>query len=176
MNPLNPLEKLLIGLLFVLGVYGAGYYHGDRSGSNAVQVKWDKAESARKQAEADAIRLNDHANQMAQERNDEINRQVADSMEQRTATLRRDSAAARAAVDAAGGLRDPGAVRHCPDPAAQTAGNGRHDETGPGDGQLSKEAEDFLFSEAERADELAEQLREAQEWIRANGFYGTPLP
>lgn len=79
-----------------------------------------------------------------------------------------------AAVRRAGGLRIPAVA--CTRTAAasgEAAGAGRPDEASSATVELPERTQERLFDLTLRADQLAEQLRALQGWIRSNGFYGT---
>jgi hypothetical protein len=78
-------------------------------------------------------------------------------------------AADLAAIRTAGGLRIPASA--CAS-AAQSASAGRPDESSAATVQLPERIESGLFALTKRADELAEQLRALQGWVRDNGHYG----
>jgi hypothetical protein len=78
-------------------------------------------------------------------------------------------AAARAAVRAAGGLR---IAATCPAAGTdQTPGAGRPDEASTGTVALPADVENSLWEMSKSADELAEQLRGLQSWIKESGHY-----
>lgn len=104
MNLLDPRLWLALLLSHAL-LFGAGYWRGDLAGSNAVQVKWNKAT---KQQMEDA-RIAEAANRATESR---LKTQVIEAQNEaqdRIKKLEVDSAAARAQSD--GLLRDLAAVR-----------------------------------------------------------------
>lgn len=81
-------------------------------------------------------------------------------------------AADLAALRAAGGLRIPASACGGAAPATQGASTGRPDEASAATVQLPERIESGLFALTKRADDLAEQLRALQGWVRDNGHYG----
>lgn len=81
-------------------------------------------------------------------------------------------AADLAAIRAAGGLRIPASACAGTAPANQGTSAGRPDEASAATVQLPERIESRLFAMTKRADELAEQLRALQGWVKDNGHYG----
>jgi hypothetical protein len=97
-------------------------------------------------------------------------RKASDDHEKALSDLQAKYDAAIAANRAAGGLRVPRTVCDQPAASAQTSSASRPDEASPGTVELPQRIEDDLFALTKRADELAEQLRALQQWIKDNGL------
>ena len=151
--------------VFLLLVFGSGY----RNGEKAVQGRWDA--STLKIAQDQTKLLQEHAQKVADlvEKQRETNLTVSQDHEKALNEIRQkydaDLAAARA-----GGLRLPRSI--CPAATgSQTASAGGNHEDAAGTIPLSATITDDLFDFARQADEITEQARECQSWIRKNNFY-----
>ena len=102
-------------------------------------------------------------------------RKASAQHEQAISDLTKNYAKARADVRAAGGLRIPASIctATAPPEGASTSGL---NEGSPGTVALPRETESRLFDIAQQADQLSEQLRSLQGWVKASGFYGEPQP
>lgn len=160
--------RILAGIVLLLA-FGAGCMN--------VGIKWERAdwlekEAARQQNEKDAILDRVAENERIQRENDAKNRAISADYENRLAVLRKASAADRAAVNAAGGLRVPRSICDSPAAGTETAGDRGRDETLTGTIRLPEQVEGDLWAFADDADEIVEQARACQQWILKHGFYG----
>lgn len=98
-------------------------------------------------------------------------RKASDDHEKALSDLQAKYNTAIAANRAAGGLRISRTVCDQPPTSPQASSAGRPDEASPGTVELPQRVEDDLYALTKRADELAEQLRSLQQWIKDNGLY-----
>lgn len=183
---LNP-WALIGALVAAIAIFGAGY----RTGHQVSAADWqrEKLELAAEHAKALDTELK------AREREQKFYRanslKTSEKHYEELQTLRKERDDAIAARSRAGGLRiDRSACTSGAASSGKAASPGGRDEAGAGQGQLPERAagdlqvEDTialpeaiqtkLYALAARADDLAEQLRAAQDWIKRNGFYGPP--
>ena len=159
--------KILAMLIVQIGLLMFVYYKG----SQATQAKWDAAELMQKENEIKLIHQNEQKNIEIAKKQSEINLKVAKNAKNRLELLDKIGSATRNSNSIGDRLCNP---KHstCSSPMpSDSTSNGRNDEKLTGNRQLSNEFEEKLWEEAKRADELVEQLREAQDWIRQNNFY-----
>lgn len=159
--------------VFLILVFAAGH----RSGAKAVQRDWDA--STLKFTQEQNRLLQENAQKVADlvEKQKETNLAVTQDHERALLEIRTKYDADIAAVRATGGLRLPRSI--CTGSVAtgaQAASPGERDAADSGTVKLPDQVETNLFSEARRADEIVEQLRSCQNWIRSNQFYGGPIP
>lgn len=102
-------------------------------------------------------------------------RKASDDHEKALSDLQTKYDAAIAANRAAGGLRVSRSVCDQPPASPKTTSAGGPDEAGARTVELPQRVEDDLYALTKRADELAEQLRALQQWIRDNGLYGDSM-
>lgn len=171
---MDAVERLLIAVVvFALSLFGA-YSWGYDNAKSAAKSDYEAAEGRYKTAE---IKLReDHAKELGKviETNYKTNLKNADDHEKALDKVHADLAAARAESKRLGGLRIPAPT--CPSGNAgsgtETTGTGQRDEEATATIALPERIETDLWSIVGRADEVTEQLRSCQSWIRANGFYG----
>mgnify|MGYP001618162479 CR=1 FL=1 len=153
----------LCALLALIGAMIGVHWHGVGQGKRLERAEWQQKEIARQTSEKEAILARVETNRLLQKSNDEKTKRISDDYQSRLALLRADSAAARA-------LRDPGIS----DSAAGSADSevlGGCNGAIAGSGKLSEITQEFLWSEADRADAIVEQARALQGQARAHGFY-----
>lgn len=160
-----------VGLLIAL-VFGMGH----RVGKNGVQAAWDSDKAQR--IAATAALVEEHGKEITALRlkQDAVNLKVSDDHEIALQIMAKTYDERIAAVRASGGLRVTRSI--CAGPVGtttETASTGRRDADTAGTVQLPTEIEQNLFSEARRADEIVEQVRSCQNWIRSQGFYGDQI-
>lgn len=171
MNPWLLMAKIGAVGVFMVVVFATGH----RSGAKAVQRDWD---ASRLQIAQDQNRLlQENAQKIADvvEKQKETNLTVAQDHERALLEIRTKYDADIAAARAAGGLRLPRSVCSA-STGAQTTSPGERDADTSGTVKLPDQVEAELFSEARRADEIVEQARSCQNWIRLNQFYGVQIP
>jgi hypothetical protein len=175
MTPAQLLLLAKIGLVgaLIVGLYVTGHHQGEK----AVQARWDASKVI---FEADKAKLvADHDTEIANLRKsqDENNLKVSADHEDALQKLGKKYEDRIAAINAAGGLRVSRSI--CSGSVAtatETTSDSGHNEDLAGTVKLPDEIANNLFSEARRADEIVEQARACQSWIRAQGFYGVSLP
>jgi hypothetical protein len=165
---MNPYTILGAILLLVATAFG-----GISAGKKLERAEWQKEKivlQAQQQAQVEAqFRQFDQQVKI----NDAKARKAADTYEDAITQLTHDAAADVAAVKRAGGLRITAPARACKSTAAaESAGPSQPDETGTETLRLPVTIEDGLFDLANDADEVSEQLRALQAWVRDNGHYG----
>lgn len=164
--------RIIAALVALVALMAAGvgiHMHGVSQGKKLERADWQAKELVRQQDEKDAILDRIADNERVQRDNDAKNRKVSDDYENRMAVLRKSRDAARAARDAnpADGLRIDRAAGQ-----AETAGDRRRDEAAAAYVLIPAETERRLFDLADDADEIVEQARACQNWIKTHGFYG----
>lgn len=189
MNPLEAVEgvakfgmdirtKMILALGgFILLLLGAWYIYdlGVNDGTMKERGVWNGKEVQRKQAEL-ALTLKHNAEMDALAlKHQRIERETSEEHEKQLAVLRVERNAARADADRRGGLRIPapncaGASRT--ETSSQAASPSGRDEAFAGTIRLPKAIENDLWSIVDDADEIVEQARACQAWIRKSGFYG----
>ena len=167
MTPWLWLAKIGAVGLFLALVYAVGH----KMGAKAVQRDWD---SSKLQMAQDQTRLlQENAQKIADvvEKQKETNLAVSQDHERALLEIRTKYDADIAAARASGGLRLPRSV--CTTTTgAKAASGGGSDETATATIVLPATITDDLFDFARQADEVTEQARACQNWIRANQFYG----
>jgi hypothetical protein len=161
-------------LLAIVAVFAGGFVYGDHVGSNAQLVKTQKAELATANGNVKAL-----SEAAAQAKSDELAnqakaRKATADHEQALSALQQRYDVLVAQRRTAGGLRDPNGICHPAAPGNKAAGTSGPDAPSTGTVQLSDGVTDHLYAMTKRADQLAEQLRGLQGWVKANGFYGDP--
>ncbi len=145
------------------GQIEASFLHG----REVERASWEQLEKDRATAQL-------AANKTESIRQNNVNRKVADNGNDQRAQVRSEKVALAAELAAVGGMRiTPAAYAAFAAPGG-AAGDGDHDATLAASIQLPASIEQDLRAEAERADLLVEQLREAQDWILQHGFYPAP--
>lgn len=100
-------------------------------------------------------------------------RKASAQHEQAISDLTKTYAKARADVRAAGGLRIPASI--CPGSGSpESASTSGLNESTPATVPLSDRITDNLLELTYKADQVAEQLRALQGWVKSNGHYGEP--
>lgn len=158
----------------------ACYAHevGSESGRDAERALWLNQEGARKDATITAVVADSTSRAKQQDHQNQTNVKVSTKHEAEVQTNRNEYRADRAAADRTGGLRIAIPATVCNHPAATTEGADAFepDESAATTVRLPREVENDLWSAAEEADALSAQIRAMQEWVRANGHYGTEQP
>lgn len=157
--------------VFLSLVYSAGH----RSGSKAVQDRWDA--STLKIAQDQTRLLQENAQKVADlvKKQQETNLAVSQDHERALLEIHTKYDADIAAMRASGGLRLPRSVCSA-STGAQATGTGGSNEAAAATILLPATTTDDLFDFARRADEVTEIARSCQNWIRSNQFYGGPIP
>jgi TolA-binding protein len=177
--------RIIAALAALVALIAAGigiHVHGVSQGKKIERAEWQDKEIQRQQAQNKLLIR--HAEDMArtQLENDTKNRKVSDDYENRMAVLRqgRDSARATRDADPDGGLRISAAVCNPVAAGTETAGTSKRDEAAPGTISLPVTLENDLWHLVDDADtahdEITEQARALQNWIKTHGFYGEPDP
>lgn len=167
---------LALGAVILMMLGGMGLYHwGENVGTEKERGVWNGKEVLRKDAVL-ALTLK-HATEMDElvAKHKKAEKETSDEHENELAKLRKERAADRADADRRGGLRIPapactGADK--PVVGAETTSAIRRDEVPAGTVRIPQPIEDGLWSIVNDADEIVEQARSCQAWIRKNGFYG----
>lgn len=163
MNPYAIIGALVLLIAVALG----GAQTGRKLERGTWQAKELKTAAAATLALSDAI---DKA-QRIQQFNEAKARKASEAHEQALSTLAGDYERRIAAIRRAGGLRIPAPA--CAATAGeQGAGTSGSDAASAGTVKLPDRVESDLYALTKRADELAEQLRGLQGWVKDNGFYG----
>lgn len=182
---MNPLSKLGLQVFAVLALLtGAVLWHNaaldtaldaaKEDGRTIERAVWTEKERLRSEAEKLALVNHQETLNLIRKANDARNIQLANDHEQALATVRKAAAADDISLLDAGGLRVPRSICDAIGTGAETSSDGDHDAYLAATVQLPHETEQFLKSEADRADEIVETARECQNWVRAQGFYGDP--
>ncbi len=165
MNPYT----ILGGVLLLIAVAFGGAHVGRKLERSA----WQEKEIATA-AETQKQLVDEHKKYVRlQDFNEMTARKATANHEKALSDLQSKYDAGIAAVRASGGLRVARTI--CLDQDATTAkstGAGRPDEASAGTIQLPERVEGDLFALTKRADDLAEQLRALQLWVKENGHYG----
>lgn len=164
MNPYSIVGALLLLIATAFG--------GAHVGRKLERERWQAREL--EIAQHNAVLISDAAQraQRIQAFNEAKARKASEEHEKALSDLRARYAADLAAVRAAGGLRIPATACAGTSAAEQGASPGGPHEASPGTIKLPDRIESDLFAMTKRADDLAEQLRALQGWVRDNGFYG----
>lgn len=171
---MNPAQLLLFGKIGAVGVFLlAVYLAGHHIGAKAVQADWDSDKAIRIAAQDKLIDENDKRIMQLQASFNETNVKVATDHEQALQAIGKKYDADLAAARAAGGLRIPRTVCSATATDAKAAGDSGHNETTTATVALPDAITSDLFRLVHEADELTEQTRSCQNWIRQNGFYET---
>lgn len=175
---MTPAQLVLIAKIGAVGVLIIGVgMSAHRAGKNSVQAAWDSDKAQRIAAQAALVETHGKEITALKAKQDATNLKVSEDHENALEEMGRNYDDRVAAVRAAGGLRIPRSV--CTGSAGtttKTASNSGRNEEVAGTVKLPDEIESNLFSEARRADEIVEQARACQNWIRQQGFYGALLP
>ncbi|MFZ3286527.1 MAG: lysis system i-spanin subunit Rz [Telluria sp.] len=165
MNPYTIIGALVLLIAVALG--------GAQTGRKLERSTWQAKELAT--AASANLALSDAIEKARriQTFNEAKARKASAQHEQALSTLAGDYERRIAAIRRAGGLRIPAPA--CAATAGDKgAGAGRSDAASAGTVALPAITQQRLFDLAKSADELAEQLRGLQGWIRDAGFYGEP--
>lgn len=171
----NPLALKIIGVLLLIGVV---FGYGHHLGAQGVQAKWDhdKLEVAKAAATYAAAVTAANEKHVAEVMADNNRNSLEVSHEHQNVVAQLNDQLVRArASQRSGGLRVPRSI--CA--ASGTAGPEAAGAIGRDDGIAGtvalpdRTAGDLLLL-ADEADRVTEVARACQNWIRKNGFYGTP--
>lgn len=169
---MNPAQLLLFGKIGAVGVFVVGLYlTGHHMGAKAVQADWDRDKGQRIAMQDKLIAENDQRIMLLQQRFNETNVQVSTDHEQALQAIGKKYEADLAATRVTGGLRIPRTVCSASATDAKAAGDSGHNETTSPTVALPDAITSDLFRLAHEADELTEQARACQGWLRQNGFY-----
>lgn len=166
MNPYT----ILGGVLLLIAVA----FGGASVGRKLERQKWQEKELATAAATQDLLVAEHKKYIRLQDFNEMTARKASENHAKALSELKTKYDVSIAAVRAAGGLRISRTI--CLDnnaATAEAASPGRPDEASAETVKLPDRVEDDLYKLTLRADELAEQLRGLQEWVKANGLYGT---
>ena len=169
---MNP-SALLGGLLLAVAAYFVGHYTGDTAGETRERATWQTKEIKQKEAYTTALRA-----EIAKRTSDQLAHQASArkaSTVYETALAAKDEtyAAKVADLQRRGGMRIPAPA--CPRTLAATAeatGSGKSHEVAPATVALPEQTQQQLLALTSEADQISEQLRALQGWVRDNGFYG----
>lgn len=174
MNLIPPQYLLLakIGVLsaFLIGVYATGHHQG----AKGVQSDWDASKAQFIDAQSKLIQEHAKEIEALRQKQDQTNIQVSEDHQKALDEIQKKHDADLAAVRASGGLRLPRSVCNPAVTRTEAPGDSGHHEDLADTIQLPDTITDNLFSEAKRADEVTEQARACQNWIRMNSLYGIP--
>lgn len=160
----------IIGAIVLLITVALG---GAHVGRKMERSNWQAKEIAAKERAALDLEIAHARIRRIQLYNEANARKASAQHEQAISDLTKQYDDARAAVRAAGGLRIPASI--CPGTGAdESAGARRPDESAPATVALPERVTEDLFVLTRRADEMAEQLRALQGWVKESGFYGEP--
>lgn len=154
------------GLVLLIAVALGGVQTGRKMERSHWQLKEIRATERHALELASAI----ERAQRIQSFNEAKARKATEAHEKALSDLSSKYAADLAALRAAGGLRIPAPA--CAAPADKGTGTSRPDEASPATVKLPDRVEERLFALTKRADDLAEQLRALQGWVKDNGHYG----
>lgn len=147
---------LLAVLVALIATGGGAYSYGHRAGAETERIEWQLAVADQKKMAADLISQAKDKVIQTERRNTAETLRLQSELTAKQKELENANTRDRAAVDADGGLRDPGAARRWASggdgPAAGSAGSGPA--SGEASGVLSGEAQEFLWAYAADADEL----------------------
>lgn len=170
MTPWLGVAKWCAVVVFLWLVFSAGH----RAGEKAVQADWDA--STLKIAQDQNRMLQENAQKVADlvERQKKTNLTVSQDHERALLEIRTkyDADIASARVS---GLRLPRSVCSSATGAQATGPSGLDAEASSAV-VLPEQTSRDLFDFARQADEVTETARACQNWIRANRFYGDPIP
>jgi hypothetical protein len=167
-------QTLIAAALAVLVALILSFLGGSHIGKKLERQVWQKERIVMLAQHAKDIgdQFNKHDQQV--KLNDAKARKAADTYENAIDQITKHAAADIAAVKRAGGLRIAAPPPHACRLAATAEGPGAvesHEEAAS-TVRLPQPVEDGLFGIAADADQVSEQLRALQAWIRDNGHYG----
>lgn len=170
-------EKLIValGAVIVLLMAGFGIHrHGVTQGKTLERAVWLNVDALRKDAQLKLVLAHDADMAAERAKNFSNNLKVSEDHEASLTKLRADRAADRSDADRRGGLRIPAPSARCDRPVAgpEATGDSRRDEAPPATVRLPPAIENDLWAITDDADEVVEQARACQAWIRKHGFYG----
>jgi hypothetical protein len=168
------LERLLIvSAVIILVLFGA-YRMGYSNGVKYEKGVWDQREQGYKNAELHLRHEHMKNVQRILDTHQQTNLKNHHDHETALTKVRVDLTAARAESKRLGGLRI--AVPSCPGDRtwaiAQATSTSQRDEATTTTIALPERIEEDLWTVVGHADEIVEQARACQAWIRDNGFYG----
>ncbi|MES2729930.1 MAG: lysis system i-spanin subunit Rz [Pseudomonadota bacterium] len=158
---------------FVIAVYAFGHHQG----AKGIQGDWDASKAKVLADQQGALLSHLEAMDAARKAQEETTIKVSEDYERALNEVKEKHDADLLAVRRAGGLRVPRSICNSPAAAAsETTSNSSGDADTTGTVSLPETITNDLFSEAKRADEVAEIARACQSWIRQQGYYGVPIP
>lgn len=170
---MTPAQIILFVKIGVLSAFLAGVFiTGHHIGAKGVQADWDASKAQMIDAQSKLIAAHALEIEVLRKQQDLNNVKVSEEHERALNELAKKHDADLAYVRASGGLRLPRSI--CSGPAVtspETTGDSGHYEDLANTVQLPDQITNDLFSEAKRADEIVEQVRACQAWIRKNDFY-----
>lgn len=166
-------RALAITVALLLTFIGT-FYFGHSVGASGERAAWMQEKQDMLEARATAVATLVNKYDAERITNERKAREATAAHDKALSDLDHQYAADLAAVRRAGGLRIPAPAACRPAAATgEAAGAGRPDEAGAATVELPERTQERLFDLSRRADQLAEQLRALQAWVRANGFYGS---
>lgn len=169
---LNSPYLLIAKIGAVAALLIAVWFHGRKVGENAVQADWNASRLAL--ADQTAKLVLEHSLEMdaVRKRQAAVSADISQDFERKLDEVGKLHAAELDRVRKSGGLRVPATIcSSSTSTGTQTASaSGHHEESAP-TVTLSPEITEGLFDLVEEADQLTEQLRSCQGWIRRHGFY-----
>lgn len=170
MTPAQIILAVKIGLLSLL--IAGSFISGHHIGAEGVQAAWDASKVEMIDAQSKLIAT--HAQEMEDLRKKQNldNVQVSEDHQKAIDEITKKHDTDLAAVRAAGGLRIPRSICNGPaDPGAETPSTSGPNADTAGTVTLPDKITNDLFDYAAEADQVTEQARACQSWIRKNGFY-----
>lgn len=169
---MGPIDKLVVGIVFIVLLCLGAYRWGYGNGEDTLQAEWDKDRAALLAANDRLIEK--HAREIVQTVAFYNKTNLDNTVKHETALKEVTDAlaAARAESRRLGGLRIPAPACQSTAADAQTTGTGERNAGTTTTIALPEPIEDGLWSIVGHADQVTEQLRSCQGWIKANGFYG----
>ena len=167
----------------------ATFFFGQHQGRKLERTTWQAAQLKLEQSHRAEMGKELAARKREREFQQAVARKATERHEQALTDLQAHYDRQLADLRRTGGLRIPASVcpANQPTGAGQAAGASGPDASGAGPGQLPQGTagsiptialpepiEQRLTGLTRRGDELAEQLRALQQWVRDNGFYGPP--
>lgn len=169
---------IIAGLVLSMCLTAGGYWKGYTDRGNSDMASTGKTEKVAAATTLTAVLDRQATNTATAAADTAKNIQGSIDHEKANTTIQSDLYSLRAAVAAAGGLRLTGIAIAGPWPGLSTApdSDGRHHDPAACTVELSEADSSDIWAEAERAEKIVEQLRAAENWIKAHGFYPDPPP